>query len=385
MEVKPRGSLSRVESRDRLVVNGFFGAWKADRSLDIETPRRWMSEGKIPDAVPERCPSRRIVRTADEDVVWAGLMTPHYGHFVIESVARMWPLLPGAGLQGLPVVFTNRNDLASSQEWLSAFGVKVVDLPAEGAVRFTNLHVPEPAIRFGAWMTPELRDIHLWARRHLPVERQSVGGVLWLSRTGLVPTRTVYDEGLLEWILRDHLTVIRPETMTLPEQLAAIEASSVVAGVVGSAFHTLLMAERVPRRLVFCGDRVQATYLAQEELLGGEHLYLRALRKVPTSRPKGPRFPAGMRLLIPETIRALRRHAIPALAEDEQIRGLEEPERSRAASASGTSECKIFRLAAKVVSEPHSASARMELGHEFEKHGLESLALEQFGAVSDLG
>lgn len=382
-EVRPRGSLALPESRELLVVSGYFGAWRADGSRDIETLRRWNPEGATPDAVPEACPSRQVVRTVDEEVVWAGPMALHYGHFLIESVARLWPLLPGAELQGRPVVFPNDNGLAFAREWLDAFGVRAVSLPVEGAVNFANAYVPEPALRLGVWAALELRDVHLWARRHLSVERRPAGGVLWLSRTGLAPSRTVYDERLLEWILRDHLTVIRPETMTLGEQLAAIEASDVVAGILGSAFHTLLMAEEAPKRLVLCGGKVQSTYVMQEEMLGGEYLHLRALCRMSTSRLRGPRFPAGMRLLIPETIRALRKHAIPDLAEDPQVARLVERVQ-RAPPSGGRADGDLMEAVAGAIREPESIEVRERLGRAFEERGLDALAREQFGLVSDL-
>ena len=107
--------------------------------------------------------------------------------------------------------------------------------------------VPEPAWRINAWIAPEIRDIHLHAREGLDVTPTAGNGVTWLSRSKrLGRYRVPYDERLLEWLIEPYVTILRPETMNLAEQVAAFEGSRAVAGVIGSAFYTLLMTTRQP-------------------------------------------------------------------------------------------------------------------------------------------
>ena len=50
-------------------------------------------------------------------------------------------------------------------------GDEGVELVEQGAVRFSQALVPEPAWRLGGWTAPEIRDIHRHARLGLAVER----------------------------------------------------------------------------------------------------------------------------------------------------------------------------------------------------------------------
>ncbi|HEU5142590.1 MAG TPA: glycosyltransferase family 61 protein, partial [Solirubrobacterales bacterium] len=255
----PRGSLTFSGPRELLVNRTIAGAYETDGSLAPDTVRRVSGGAFTLDSVPRRLASQEVVRVYEEEAVWGGpLATPErryqtpYGHFMVESVARLWPVLPDAELHGLPVVFVRPQRPPHAAEWLDAFGAPLVDLPEGGAVLFKRLFVPEPAWQEAAWIAPEVRDIHLHARRGMDVPRVSRRGVLWLSRSGLAPTRIPLGEDRLESSLDGRLSAVRPYTMTLAEQVAALEGASAVAGVVGSAFHTLLLTAETPDCLYLC-------------------------------------------------------------------------------------------------------------------------------------
>jgi len=320
-------------------------------------------------------------------------MLSPYGHFVIESVSRLWPLLPGAALEGLPVVFVTPVDKQPIREWLDAFGARRVQLPEQGATRFARMHVSEPAWQIDAWAAPEIREIHLQARRNLELPNLAGGGVLWLSRSRLQRRRRAYDECLLEWILEPHVTIFHPQEKTLPEQVAAVEAADAVVGLIGSAFHSLLMAMRVPRYVYLCPDvelahfndhHFQDAYAAQDRMLGVGGTHLRACVPTGVAAHRFPggyslTFPADHRLLVPEILRALADTELPDLLDDPRAAALAYPERARSLGARGAE-----LAASQVLLDPLSAEARLALGAEFELQDHRRCALEQFVAAADL-
>lgn len=383
-EIRSHGTLDNVRRCKLLVVRGKFGAWKLDRSIDTRTLLRRGIDGDSPSAVEEVCPSP-IVSTIDEEMVWGGFLVRHYGHFLIEAVARLWPLLPGGEDEGRRVVFSNYSKAGFSREWLEAFGLKTVSLPKRGAVLLPNVAVPEPAIRIGAWIAPELREVHLQARDGLPTANVGEGGPVWLSRSRLGLERAPYDEKLLEWILRDHLTILHPEELTLSRQIAVVEGSEGIAGVSGSAFHTLLMARNVPSYLMLCGRKVHTSYVMQDELLGERGAFRKALTELKTARSKNPRFPAGMRLQIPETLRAFQETILPELSEDDQVAQFFHWDCGDSFRGRGLGNMGILQSAiSEVLKRPESSSARVRLGRTCEDEGLNDLALEQYQCANDL-
>jgi hypothetical protein len=350
-----------------------------------DTRRAILESAFKPDRVPGTLQAGAVVETRAEDVVWGGQATAPYGHFLTESVSRLWPLVAGGELEGLPVVFARPPTAQFAREWLDAFGVPVVELPQEGAVRFTRMFVPEPAWRLGAWIAPEIRDIHLHARRGLKAPdppHSNHSDVLWLSRSGLEPDRVAYDEALLEWLLGDRITAISPEALTLAEQVAAIEGSRAVAGVIGSAFHSLLMANAPPDCLYLCPPWDRPAYAAQHRFLEGTATFVHALDVATKTRRarEGLAFPAAYRILIPETLRALDRTVLPGMLEDPRVAAFAEPAKHPQAAASAG----IDAAAAQVLRDPLAIDPRIGLAEIFEAEGVERCAEEQFAIAAAL-
>jgi hypothetical protein len=382
-ELRPPGSLCLSDPRDLLVSRSVRGAYRQDRRVDQDTLRVYGTAGRFPDAVPERLSEGEVVEVSDEDVVWGGGLVAQFGHFLTESVSRLWPLLPGGSLSGMRVVFTTPSRRPYVVEWLAAFGAQVVELPREGLVRFKRMYVPEPAWRLNAWVAPEIRDVHLHARENLEVPRLPKRDLIWLSRSALDRERTTHDEKLLEWLLKDHLTVVHPETMSLSEQVGVVESGKRVAGILGSASHSLLLAREPPKGLYLSSSRVMSTYVAQNELLGRGGTFVHALSASRMKRIKKFRSPGIYRLLIPETLRALGRR-LPPILEDPILASLTRPETFDSSRQDASDDGSALASVARVLIDPLSLKARMDLGAQFERDDQRDCAIEQFAMVADL-
>lgn len=387
-EFKPAESL-RITGPSSLLVNRHLrGAFDSERNLVEDTMRLWDVGGGLPDSVPATLPELDLIDAIEDEVVWGGSIINAYGHFLIESVSRLWPLLPGGRLEGLPVVWTTPRRAPYIQEWCEAFGVKAIELPHDGVMRFTEMFVPEPAWRLNAWIAPEIREVHLHARAGIETPSVPKAKVLWLSRSGLERARIAYDEVLLEWLLREHVSVVNPEMMSLGEQIAAIEGSESIAGIVGSAFHTLLMANRMPNCVLLCGGSVRGAYADLDALLEQNATFVHGLAAVeaaPSGRARFPvKFPFGSRVLIPETLRALSRTILPALLEDQVLKMLAAPESLSSRVRIPTVKDELMTAIARVLIDPLWMHARMRLGRQFEEEGLHHCALEQYELVAEL-
>lgn len=390
--VRPRGSLRLPDARELIVPPSSFGAFNPDGSVAEDTLRRAGLNGKFTDfpgpLVPERLPEDlTIAAVIDEPVIWGGGISDHYGHFLTEFVARLWPLLSIDGLSELPVVFSGRRNWQFVNEWLSAFGVKTINVPTQQGLTFKRMYVPEPAWRLSAWVAPEMRDIHLKARRGLKLPFVVDSELTWLSRGGLPWERVPYDEALLEWLLRSAMRVLRPERMSLAEQVASFEASTAVAGVAGSAFHTALMVREMSELIYLCPSIVSAPFIAQESLLKRDARFVHALAATSMQPKPSARRPASFRLMIPEVIRSLK-SKIPAdlITANSLLSALTEPEQvySQVGEICGDRQIDLDTAILQVVLDPLSMGARMNLGQIFERQEVLDCALEQFRTVAEL-
>jgi hypothetical protein len=379
----PRGTIGVSEPRELLAVRSPPGAYERDGTIAKDTLGLSATAIAAIAPTPAMPAETEVVDANDDEVIWGGTLSGHYGHFLVDSLARLWPLSPGGQLEGLPVVFRAPKDESFARLWLEAFGARTIFLPKRGAVRFKRMLVPELSWHVDAWIAAEMRDTHLAARRGMDVPRSSRSDVLWLSRAGLERNRIPYDEALLEWILGDLVTPVKLETMALTDQISVLEGSKAVAGAVGSAFHTLLLTVDTPDSLYLCPSFAKGVYAAQHRILDGRATFLRTLSPVAHMhrvRHEYLLFPDGYRFLIPEALAALSATFIPDLMDDPRLAAFAHPERWRRHGKLGELDSAVMR----VLRDPCSPEARSRLGTAFEGHGHGRCAREQFTVVAEL-
>ena len=190
--------------------------------------------------------------TWDGDFIYGGQLWDHFGHFLLEGLTRAWAFarLPG------PILWQRRAPhstlLGWQQDILDRIGLgarehRVIDRP----VRVARLAVPEQGL-------VTRRFLHPWQEAVLAAHAYRApraGHRVWLSRSGL-PARLARIEGETDIeaaLAADHWTILHPETLSIAEQLAALETAEVIAGFEGSAFHGLVLGREVRARIVIFG------------------------------------------------------------------------------------------------------------------------------------
>lgn len=121
--------------------------------------------------------------------------------------------------------------------------VQIVDRP----LRIKNLIIPEPGFVISSLFHPQHADF----LGKIP-SGSEVGARIWLSRSKLpdVAGRIVDESDLEDEIIKDGWIVIHPETLSLVDQVKIFANASVVAGLEGSAFHTVIFVKNPTCRLL---------------------------------------------------------------------------------------------------------------------------------------
>jgi len=185
------------------------------------------------------------VRRDPRAVIFAGHLSQHFGHFLLESLSRLWF---AAGRPDLPIVWACRTEppspsLAGWQaQVLEVLGISNEVLLLTEPTRFAAVHVPEPGYRVQDHFVPQ-QATFLAA---FPARRRDPDLRLWLSRAGLDDDFGSIHAGRLDRQLTDHgWTVIQPERLAIREQLELLATTTRVGGEEGSAFHLLALLEDV--------------------------------------------------------------------------------------------------------------------------------------------
>jgi hypothetical protein len=218
------------------------GTWVAEAALWRGGTALTVAPSAPPPEAADHLPGRHL---------WGGLLWHHFGHFLVESAARLWPLgLPATGTRS--VLFVPRRAAADPglQAWQRGF-FDLIDPSPEVAVLTRPTLVEEllvPTQGFGlgplAAGTPAFRAFvaRAFARGVAPEGPER----LYLSRSGLGARRGgLLGEGRIEARLAaEGYEIFHPERHPLAVQVARYRAARQVVAPDGSALHLFGYAAR---------------------------------------------------------------------------------------------------------------------------------------------
>ena len=216
----------------------------AIRTVSPEAPS--LRKQKLYKGAPETVSLPDRLRVVEEPVLFGGHLMKHYGHFIIESMSRMWArdLFPD-----LPILFTSprkwRDPPAYGTDVLGALGLQQRMIVVDQPTLFREVVCPWTAIEY-RWKAYAVAD-----EPHIAVARalHRSGRRIWrrpvyLTRSGLTDTlrKSEAESELEEELSTRNFEIIRPEELTLAEQISIFEQAPLVAATVGSALHTALFS-----------------------------------------------------------------------------------------------------------------------------------------------
>jgi capsular polysaccharide biosynthesis protein len=143
----------------------------------------------------------------------------------------------------LPLVVNE--DLGPFQrEMLSLLGYgpeRLIPIRADAPARFRSLAVPSRLVRAGRWIDPL---VPAWYRRRLvnPSAGAAADRKLYLSRAGTARRRIANDDELTAMLSQCGYEVVRPEALTVREQIDLFSRASHIVGAAGAAMTNMLYA-----------------------------------------------------------------------------------------------------------------------------------------------
>jgi capsular polysaccharide biosynthesis protein len=193
-------------------------------------------------AVPRQTP----VAELGEPCIYAGLQQGQFGHFLTESLARMWAILK-----------SNRTIVWLGDQQRRAFCSEILGLLGiderrfrfvTESTRFADLEIPVAGLVLGTACHSE----HAAALGVYPCRDPVKGKRVWLSRSGLADRKSgmVNEPELEELLAGQGWLITHPQQHSLKEQLETICDAEILAGFDGSAFHTILLARDLRARLL---------------------------------------------------------------------------------------------------------------------------------------
>ena len=214
----------------------------------VDSAGGYIALSSIPDRVefsyPVDHPERR-----EERVVYCGYLAKQWGHFLIESVARLWYALENSASYDRLIFVTEDGapchiggNYKAFLELLGLYDkVEILNKP----VTFKEVLVPQVAYQRRRFYTDRFNSIFDRIISNVPVpEGWSGADKVFLSRSHLKNIRkSEYGHDLLDhYFERNGYRVVYPETMSLSELILLLTHCSECASVSGTLPHNMLFA-----------------------------------------------------------------------------------------------------------------------------------------------
>jgi hypothetical protein len=285
-----------LEFQDVFFIPGLWCLYDSEGHRIIEScTRRGILLDEIINA-PETITLPARVPSIDLPLVYLGIVNTYWGHFLTESISRLWALdgyLPlGDHLLLFDGAHSNMEQdiYPSISKFLSAGELQPATYKdITGPIRINKMFVP--------WASFSNRGQAFSAHTNSPhqVAERLLGGTLksksdrpvYLSRsrlTGSATGRVIRNEVDLETFLSSYgVLVCYPEMMSLDDQVRLFNNYSTFIGCWGSAFHNMIFCLQVcgVRIHVLSGWRINPNYFLFDAILGLESHYINCLLPTP--------------------------------------------------------------------------------------------------------
>lgn len=193
--------------------------------------RSYASMGMGPPEMPQL--------SVGEPVIYGGIIADHFGHFLLETLSRVWAIRRHPDRRAVwhtitPAIRAWQADIATLLGFSFEDGI-ILRRPTT----FIDMLVPTPGFVIGVDATRQQMD----ALGAFPGRTPVRGRRIWLSRSSLPPQKGgVLGEDKLENQLRDRgWFIFQPERHEIREQLDTLSNAELIAGIEGSALHSLVL------------------------------------------------------------------------------------------------------------------------------------------------
>ncbi len=186
----------------------------------------------------------------------------HFGHFVGDCLCRVYAWEVVRQLYGdVKLIIGSRSGLDFQDALLAAAGVAEDDIVRiNNLARCKRLLLATPSLGVEQYATPTAS--RLWARiRDRCATRDiSMPDRIYLTRSSM-PTRRLLNETAVEQIFQRHgFTIVRPELLTVAQQMALASNALLIAGPAGSAMFNLAFQGRLRSAFILAREaRLQLT------------------------------------------------------------------------------------------------------------------------------
>ena len=198
-------------------------------------------------------PFDRNAPRMDKTVVYGGVLNSHFGHFIVECLARMWWYLENSDCGYKFVFISPDKNIHRSPliEYFLLLGLEQKDMIfLRKPMGFSSIIVPDQASYiFGGFRDKAMAVYNVIRDKASPSKYEKI----YFTRTRLVGKSTMGEEYFENYYRSLGYEIIAPEQLSIQEQINVAVGAEKIVCVNGSAHHHIL----------FCQDGIDITLLTR--------------------------------------------------------------------------------------------------------------------------
>lgn len=281
-----RGNQISESCSDFDARNKNFSTTKSNSPLSIEVP---------PD-----------IELNNEVLIYGGAIGAHYGHFVTDYVSRLWvtkDIFPKNKILFIGQNPERQTKITYVKKFFNSINIENRIFFADRPMKFKEIIIPHPSIQETKSIFRVHDHLHEIVASKIIGEnssdRNEFDGPIWLSRRGLKKNlRSVMHEDKLEDILEGRgYKIVMPELLSFDEQILLFNTAKVIAGTVGSAFHTSLFSNNNNiKYFILTWDNLNGRYYLIDNIKNNNVTYVNSLVRQSNSDKTGPNVDVSINL-----------------------------------------------------------------------------------------
>jgi FkbM family methyltransferase len=188
--------------------------------------------------------------------LWGGLLWMHFGHFLVESTARLWALdnldTPIDGILFAPKRPRNGGEVhAYQREFVKLMGTDVPIVCLDAPTRVERLIVPGQGFGLGTMIEGTQRYRNAITRNFAKDIKAKGADKLYISRSQLSAYRgnLIGEVELEAQLVKKGYTIFHPEKHDLTTQIETYKAARQIIAAEGSALHLLAMVAQADQQV----------------------------------------------------------------------------------------------------------------------------------------
>ncbi len=178
----------------------------------------------------------------DEDVVFIGPMSVHYGHFITEGLSRLWPILDNH-YKDYKIAYISEAAEDKFNDFFLLFGINKSNIiRIDKPTKFKSIIVPEPSIRLHDYCHEMYSETIIKILKNVPFTDKK--NIFLSKKANRWTGKSIGEKYIQEIFSRNGYEIIYPEQMSIKEFLSLILSAKRVVASSGSSAHNAVFMRK---------------------------------------------------------------------------------------------------------------------------------------------